>query len=111
VTITTATSGSSIRYTTDGTTPSDTNGNIVSGSVDITSTTTLKAIAFKSGMTNSNVTTAVYTIQLPVEAPEGTAARPIMPDSSSTSVSMVGLPRESRISRATKRRPSTKIFA
>ena len=37
----------------------------------------------------------------PVEAPEGTAARPITPDSSSTSASTVGLPRESRISRAT----------
>src|SRR5688572_1895057 len=37
----------------------------------------------------------------PVEAPEGTAARPIAPDSTSTSASTVGLPRESRISRAT----------
>src|SRR5574338_174936 len=37
----------------------------------------------------------------PVEAPEGTAARPITPDSSRTSASTVGLPRESRISRAT----------
>src|SRR6185312_11179088 len=36
----------------------------------------------------------------PVEAPEGTAARPIAPDSTSTSASTVGLPRESRISRA-----------
>src|SRR5271168_649498 len=36
----------------------------------------------------------------PVDAPEGTAARPLMPDSSTTSASMVGLPRESRISRA-----------
>ncbi|CFN73728.1 Uncharacterised protein [Bordetella pertussis] len=35
----------------------------------------------------------------PVEAPEGTEARPIAPDSSSTSHSTVGLPRESRISR------------
>src|SRR4030095_10096137 len=35
----------------------------------------------------------------PVEAPEGTAARPMTPDSSSTSHSTVGLPRESRISR------------
>ena len=33
----------------------------------------------------------------PVEAPEGTAARPTAPDSSSTSTSTVGLPRESRI--------------
>jgi len=37
----------------------------------------------------------------PVDAPDGTAARPITPDSSSTSASTVGLPRESRISRAT----------
>ena len=40
-------------------------------------------------------------LRAPVEAPEGTAARPITPDSSSTSASTVGLPRESRISRAT----------
>src|SRR5471032_2562329 len=39
--------------------------------------------------------------RLPVEAPEGTAARPMTPDSSRTSASTVGLPRESRISRAT----------
>src|SRR5690606_3554572 len=35
----------------------------------------------------------------PVEAPEGTAARPIEPSSSTTSTSTVGLPRLSRISR------------
>ena len=39
--------------------------------------------------------------RLPVEAPEGTAARPITPDSSNTSHSTVGLPRLSRISRPT----------
>ena len=38
--------------------------------------------------------------RLPVEAPEGTIARPKAPDSSHTSTSTVGLPRESRISRA-----------
>lgn len=36
----------------------------------------------------------------PVLAPEGTDARPIEPDSSSTSTSMVGFPRESIISLA-----------
>src|SRR5215207_7457195 len=36
----------------------------------------------------------------PVEAPEGTAARPSDPSSKMTSTSTVGLPRESRISRA-----------
>ena len=35
----------------------------------------------------------------PVDAPEGTAARPKLPSSSSTSTSTVGLPRLSRISR------------
>ncbi len=37
---------------------------------------------------------------VPVEAPEGTAARPLAPDSSVTSTSTVGLPRLSSISRA-----------
>src|SRR5215208_559652 len=36
----------------------------------------------------------------PVEAPEGTAARPWAPEASTTSTSTVGLPRESRIWRA-----------
>ena len=40
-------------------------------------------------------------VEKPVEAPEGTAARPITPHSRITSTSTVGLPRESRISRAT----------
>ena len=62
VTITTATSGASIRYTTDGSTPSSTVGTVYSTPVSIGSTTTLKAIAYKSGMTNSTVTTGVYTI-------------------------------------------------
>src|SRR5438093_7358758 len=39
----------------------------------------------------------------PVEAPDGTAARPNAPPSSVTSTSTVGLPRESRISRACMR--------
>src|SRR5207244_12241888 len=36
----------------------------------------------------------------PVDAPEGTAARPTAPPSRMQSTSIVGLPRESRISRA-----------
>jgi hypothetical protein len=36
-----------------------------------------------------------------VEAPDGTAARAMVPSSSPISTSTVGLPRESRISRAT----------
>lgn len=62
VTITTSTSGASIRYTTDGSTPSATVGTVYSGPVSITSSTTLKAIAYGTGLTASSVTTATYTI-------------------------------------------------
>ncbi|HTQ30594.1 MAG TPA: chitobiase/beta-hexosaminidase C-terminal domain-containing protein, partial [Opitutaceae bacterium] len=62
VTLTTSTSGASIRYTTDGSTPSETAGTLYSSAVNISATATLKAIAFKSGMTDSAVTSATYTI-------------------------------------------------
>jgi hypothetical protein len=62
VSITTATSGASIRYTTDGSTPSSTAGTLYSGPVSIGATTTLKAIAYASGLTNSAVASGTYTI-------------------------------------------------
>jgi hypothetical protein len=62
VTIATTTSGASIRYTTDGSTPTSTTGTLYSGAVNIGSTTTLKAIAYESGFTNSNVASGTYTI-------------------------------------------------
>ncbi len=68
VTISTTTSGAAIRYTTDGSTPSETNGTVYSGPVTIGATTTLKAIAYASGMTDSTVTSATYTINLPAVA-------------------------------------------
>ncbi len=63
VTITSGTSGASIRYTTDGSTPTSTTGTLYSGAVSISQNTTLKAIAFKAGMTDSAVTSGTYTIQ------------------------------------------------
>jgi hypothetical protein len=65
VTITSVTSGASIRYTTDGSTPTSTTGTLYSSPVAINATTTLKAIAFKSGSTDSTVTSATYTISVP----------------------------------------------
>jgi uncharacterized repeat protein (TIGR03803 family) len=62
VTISTTTSGASIRYTTDGSAPSETAGTLYTGSISISTTTTLKAIAYKTGMTDSTVTTGLYTI-------------------------------------------------
>ncbi|HTQ31124.1 MAG TPA: TIM-barrel domain-containing protein [Opitutaceae bacterium] len=62
VAITSSTSGASIRYTTDGSTPSETAGTVYSSPVSISATTTLKAIAYETGFTDSSVTNAAYTI-------------------------------------------------
>jgi hypothetical protein len=71
VTITTATSGASIRYTLDGSTPSSTAGTLYSGPVTIGSSLTLKAIAYKTGLTNSTVTSGAYTIGTTVTSADG----------------------------------------
>ena len=65
VTITTATAGATIHYTTDNTNPSTTAGNTYSAGFSVGATTTVKAIAFKTGMTNSPIVSALYTINAP----------------------------------------------
>jgi hypothetical protein len=65
VTITSATSGASIRYTLDGSPPTETNGTLYSGPINLSSTVTFMAIAYENGFADSNVTTAAYTINLP----------------------------------------------
>ena len=72
VTISSATSGATMRYTTNGTTPSATSGTVYSGPVVFSATTTLKAIAYKTGYTNSAVTSGKFTIN-PAVAPTITA--------------------------------------
>ncbi len=62
VTVSSVTSGASIRYTTNGTTPTSTTGTVYSGPLTISATTALKAIAYKSGMSDSAITSATYTI-------------------------------------------------
>ena len=62
VTISDATSGATIRYTTDGSTPT-TSSPIYTGPITLTQTTTIRAMATASGMTDSNVASATYTIQ------------------------------------------------
>jgi subtilisin family serine protease len=62
VTISTTTSGASIRYTTDGSTPTSSVGTLYAGAVSVSSSLTLKAIAYKAGMTDSLVASAAYTI-------------------------------------------------
>src|SRR6266581_343653 len=68
VTISDATSGATIYYTTDGSTPT-TASPVYSGPLTFSATTTLKARAAKSDMTNSAVASANYTIQSQVATP------------------------------------------
>ena len=63
VTISTTTGGATIRYTTNGTTPSSTVGTVYSSAVSISATSTLQAIAYKTGYSDSAVASGVYTIQ------------------------------------------------
>lgn len=62
VSITTSTLGADIRYTTDGSTPTTSHGIQYSGPFNVPVTTTVKAIAYKTGMTDSNVASSVITI-------------------------------------------------
>ena len=71
VTITTATGGASIAYTTDGSMPTESGGTVTHGllyttPLTINAKTTLTAIAFKTGYyTDSATTSGTYTINIP----------------------------------------------
>jgi hypothetical protein len=65
VKISCSTSGATIRYTTDGSTPTSTHGTIITSGSSVTifpprAGMTLKAMAYKSGLTNSAVKSANY---------------------------------------------------
>lgn len=63
VTVTDATTGATINYTSDGTTPTSANRTVASGgTVLVDRPLTLKANAWKTGMTPSSTTTAAFTI-------------------------------------------------
>jgi chitodextrinase len=64
-----ATSGATIRYTTDGSTPSPTDGIVYSDAFTLTNTATVKAIAYKSGLTDSEIATAIFTKSNQVATP------------------------------------------
>lgn len=68
VTISCSTSDAEIYYTTNGTVPTS-GSSKYTGAITVASTTTIKVIAVKGGMTDSAVATATYTIenQIPTE--------------------------------------------
>ena len=81
ITITCATEGAAIYYTTDGTEPT-TASTLYNGAFTITATTTIKAIAVKDGMADSAAATAAYTKRSSSGGSGGTgggSSRPITP--------------------------------
>ena len=60
VAITTMTAGATIRYTLDGSTPTETNGTVYTAPLSISSTTTLRAFAYKTDFQPTNVDTQTY---------------------------------------------------
>ena len=62
VTISTSTPGAAIRYTTDGSTPTSSYGTVYSGAINVTTSQTIRAIAYKTSFTDSTVPVAAYMI-------------------------------------------------
>jgi autotransporter-associated beta strand protein len=58
--ITTATPDATIRYTVDGSTPSETAGTVYTGPITISKTTVVRAIAYKAGYMSADVDTQTY---------------------------------------------------
>ncbi|WP_245237047.1 chitobiase/beta-hexosaminidase C-terminal domain-containing protein [Paenibacillus ihuae] len=73
VTLSSATSGAAIYYTTDGSTPTS-SSTLYTGAIPLTGDTVIKAIAVHAGMTDSSVLTESYTIMAQVDAPTASPA-------------------------------------
>jgi hypothetical protein len=70
VTLASGTSGASIRYTLDGSIPGSDSGVLYTGTaIPVTSTITLRAVAYKEGMSNSPISVGAYQIADTVTAP------------------------------------------
>jgi hypothetical protein len=74
--ITTAMTNATIRYTTDGSTPSLSNGTTYSGPIAIGATTVIRAAAFKDGFEPSDVDTQTYVFLSDVIRQSPTGAPP-----------------------------------
>lgn len=94
VTITVATAGAQIHYTTDGSTPTELDPTVASGgAVSVTRSLTLKVAAFKTGMPASNVAIETYTLvvsQVSISPGSGTytSARTVTLSTSTTNATI-----------------------
>jgi hypothetical protein len=71
VSMSTTTPGAQLRYTLDGATPTEASP-LYTGPITMSTTTTMKAIGYRSGWSASTVTSSVYTLNY------GTLATPVM---------------------------------
>ena len=69
VSISCSTSGATIRYTTNGSNPTTSYGTVYSGSFTLSSTTTVMAIAYKSGLTTSSIVSQTFTKEATLPLP------------------------------------------
>lgn len=96
VILSSATEGATIYYTTDGTKPDKTNGEIYTVPIAVTGTagesvnTTIRAIAVKDRMQDSEVQTFTYTIELPEPTPTPTPGQSGNSDNSGSNNSNSG---------------------
>lgn len=84
--ITTSTVGATIRYTTNGSWPSATNGQVYTGPIVIAGTTTLRAIGYAPGLSPTEVATHTYIFVQDVvrQSPNGQAPGPGWPTAPSS---------------------------
>lgn len=80
VTISTSTTGATIRYTLDGSAPTTGSGTIYTAAIPISTTKTLKAIAYKTGWSASEVSSVTYTVNIPTFANATTADTGLNPE-------------------------------
>lgn len=72
LTIATATVDATLRYTTDGSTPTATHGTTYTGPLTVATTTTLRVVAVRSGLLDSQVASATFLVMAEVLAQSGT---------------------------------------
>src|SRR5579862_584907 len=91
VSLSTTTSGASIRYTTDGSTvPSESVGTLYSGApIPVSATTTIMAIAYGGGLLDSTVSSSLYTITQPAPVALGVSSLVVPASAGSNSVELV----------------------
>lgn len=77
ITLSSSTPGAWFRYTLDGTTPTRTNGYVYCGVISARPGMTVKAIAYESGMADSEVAAATYIVDQPVKPRQRPPAPPL----------------------------------